>query len=126
MPVQITITGENAQEALREIGGLSAALVGAAPAADKPAKTTKTQSATKPIETKKEEPEKMETEDPDQGDDGEEIPDDVKLRAAASEAAGRAGKPAVKALLDKYKVANVTAVPANKRLKFLEELEDLS
>jgi hypothetical protein len=56
----------------------------------------------------------------------DEIPDDVALRAAASKAAGKAGKPVVKALLDQYEVANVTAVPKDQRLAFLKELEALS
>lgn len=125
MPVQITITGENAKEALQEIGGLAAALVGAAPVTDK--QKAKAQAATKP-EPKKEEPKQPEADEPEAGnaDSDEEIPDDVKLRAAASAAASKAGKPAVKALLDQYEVANVTAVPKEQRLAFLKELEALS
>lgn len=128
MPVQITITGDNAKEALQEIGGLASALVGAsAPATDKPAKTTKT--TTKPAETKKEEQKKPETEDLDQdntGDGDAEIPDDVALRAAALEKTKVVGKVKVKALLDQYGVPNVTGLPNDKRLDFLRDLEGLS
>lgn len=127
MSVQITITGENAQEALREISGLSAGLVGAAaPVADKQAKTSKVTA--KPTEPKKEEPKQPEAEEPEVAAAGsdEDIPDDVALRAAASKAANKAGKPAVKALLDQYEVANVTAVPKDQRMGFLKELEALS
>ncbi|MCE3202496.1 hypothetical protein [Paenibacillus sonchi] len=130
MSVEIKIFGENAKEALQEIGGLAAALVGAsAPATDKPAKTAKTQSTAKPAETKKEEQEKPETEDLDQnntGDGDAEIPDDVALRAAALEKTKVVGKVKVKALLDQYGVPNVTGLPNDKRLDFLNELEGLS
>lgn len=60
MPVQITITGENAKEALQEIGGLAAALVGAAPVTDK--QKAKAQATTKPAESKQEEPERAQAE----------------------------------------------------------------
>lgn len=53
------------------------------------------------------------------------VPSDVELRALASEKAKSAGKPAIKALLDKYGAASVTAVPNESRAAFKADLEAL-
>ncbi|MNM64181.1 hypothetical protein D3C81_755680 [compost metagenome] len=134
MSVEIKIFGENAKEALQEIGGLASALVGSTPKkeaaviaepTDKPkrsrATTTKPETPAEPDEPEKEEPQTDAGED----DSSEDIPDDVKLRAAAAEAAKTAGKVKVKALLDEYGVPNVTALPDDKRVSFLRDLEGL-
>lgn len=61
------------------------------------------------------------------GDGGEEIPTDVELRAVAAEIGKRGAyaKKAIKALLEKYGVPNITAVPNDKRIAFKRELEEL-
>jgi len=139
MSVQINITGEDAGQALQDLATLSAALITpkgaiAIPAtAEQPeapkATRTRKQTAAKPAEHVASEPENPEEADDDFPDNtpdpDEEVPDDVKLRAAASEAASRAGKAPVKALLDKYGVPNVTALPDDKRVQFLRDLEGL-
>jgi hypothetical protein len=55
----------------------------------------------------------------------ENIPSDVALRSLAADKAKSAGKPAVKALLDKYGAASVTAVPQESRIAFKKDLEAL-
>ncbi|WP_438435438.1 hypothetical protein [Gorillibacterium sp. sgz500922] len=136
MSVQITIAGEDAGQALQDLATLSAALikVPAAAAAEQPEapKATRGRKAVeKPAETKPAEPTvepEPETTDDDTEaalEEGEDIPDDVKLRAAASAAADRAGRALVKELLGKYGVPNVTALPDGKRSQFLRDLEGL-
>ena len=134
MPVQINITGTDAAESLRELSALSAGLFGGSASAtpvqeEKPKRNTRsTKTDTKPESTKPEPVQKDEVEpqvDP-QTDDGEDIPDDVALRAAATEKAKVVGKAKIKALLDKYEVANVTAIPDDQRVAFMQELEDLA
>jgi len=143
MPVQINITGSDAAESLRELSALSAGLLFntqaaatvAAPIEDKPKRNRPTKSETKQetaaeLEGKKIDLDKLTEEDntadsADAGDDVE-IPSDVDLRAAAAEKAGVVGKAKIKALLDKYGVSNVTAIPDDKRVAFLQELGELS
>ncbi|WP_058301719.1 hypothetical protein [Gorillibacterium timonense] len=134
MSVQINITGEDAGQALQDLATLSAALgspkgVVAVPEQPEAPKATRTRkpATAKPTEqtaAESEKPDEAEEDFPDTTSD-EEVPDDVKLRAAASEAASRAGKAPVKALLDKYGVPNVTALPDDKRVQFLRDLEGL-
>ncbi|MNW27541.1 hypothetical protein D3C74_43370 [compost metagenome] len=130
MPVQINITGTDAAESLRELSALSAGLFGnsATPVQEeKPKRNTRsTKTDTKP-ETTKPEPvqEDAEQQEDTSSDDGEDIPDDVALRAAATEKAKAVGKAKIKALLDKYEVANVTAIPDDQRVAFMQELSVL-
>lgn len=127
MPVQITITGENAQEALREIGGLSAGLVGAAaPVVDKPARTAK--AVTKPVETKQEEPVQTEVEPTQEKTGSTDDPVEVTvedIRAKAAEVGQAGKKDEIKALLGEFKVKTISSVPAEKRAEFLAALEAL-
>lgn len=147
MPVQINITGADAAESLRELSALSFGLCGnvqvaasATPVKEEPktrrspskSETPKPEKAVeeKPEVTKKESPQSDSDSDPDTGSEddtgGEDIPDDVALRAAATEKAGAVGKAKIKALLEKYEVSNVTAIPNEQRLNFLRELVGLS
>lgn len=142
MSVQIIITGVDATEALTELSSLSGgfATKPAAPAAETP----KTERAPRTTRTKTEQP-KEETQpaepgDPEVSDEDveslgggdasadEPVPSDVELRALASTvgAKGPDAKKAIKALLDKYGVPNITAVPADKRIAFKAELEGLA
>lgn len=133
MPVQINITGADAAESLRELSALSAGLFGnsasATPAQEeKPKRNTRsTKSETKPEPTKSEPvQEDVEQQVDTSSEDSEDIPDDVALRAAATEKAKVVGKAKIKALLDKYEVANVTAIPDDQRVAFMQELGDLA
>lgn len=68
------------------------------------------------------------SDDPDTGPgDDEDIPTEVELRAVAAEIGKRGAyaKKAIKALLEKYGVPNITAVPNDKRIAFKRELEEL-
>ncbi|WP_217598023.1 hypothetical protein [Cohnella sp. GbtcB17] len=149
MSVQIIITGVDAAEALTELsslsGGFAAKPVVAAPTAEMP----KTERAPRTTRTKTEQPkEEAQPADTQEAEIGEKIdisdedidglgggdaaadtpvPSDVELRALASTvgAKGPDAKKAIKALLDKYGVPNITAVPANKRIAFKAELEQL-
>lgn len=140
MSVQIIINSETAEEALLKIAALAAGLTTGrvepitipAPAAE-PEKP-KRQRQAKPETVKQPEPPAEEDdqaddveehlEQQDAGDD-EEVPTDVDLRAAASEAGKRVGAAQVKGLLNKYGVPNVTAIPASDRRAFLGDLEGL-
>ncbi|WP_217598042.1 hypothetical protein [Cohnella sp. GbtcB17] len=141
MSVQIIINGENAAEALSELSSLSGGFA-AKPVATI-AETPKTERAPRTTRTKTEQPKEeappAETEDPDVSDEDveslggrdaaadESVPSDVELRGVAAEIGkkGPDAKKAIKALLDKYGVPNITAVPANKRIAFKAELEQL-
>ncbi|OMF95115.1 hypothetical protein [Paenibacillus sp. FSL R7-0273] len=128
MPVQITITGENAKEALQEIGGLAAALVGAAPVTDK--QKAKAQAATKPAETKQEEPEKTQAETKpqtklDEGSGGEDLPTATELKAKATEVTKSGKREEVKALLTEFGYKALSDVAEADRAVFMERLEQL-
>lgn len=134
MTVQIIINGDNAAASLKELSTLAAGF-GAGPVV-KTEEVPKRQSRTitKPIKEEAAEEKatptvedmSAEPEEDDLGFDDVQIPDDVQLRAAASEKAKSAGKVAVKALLDKYAVPNVTALPNDKRVAFMAELGELA
>lgn len=127
MTVQITITGENAQEALREISGLSAGLVGAAAlVVDKKAAKV----VTKPVETKQEESVQTEVEPTQEeqasGNDADLMEVTVEdIRAKAAEVGQAGKKDEIKALLGEFKVKTISSVPAEKRAEFLAALEAL-
>ncbi|KQY87058.1 hypothetical protein ASD24_26640 [Paenibacillus sp. Root52] len=143
MPVQINITGADAAESLRELSALSFGLCGnvrvaasATPVKEepKPRRTTSKSATTKPAEDKpvvtEEEEDLQAGSDSDSVSDtdseDEDIPDDVALRAAATEKSGEVGKAKIKALLVKYGVSNVTAIPNEQRIGFLRELVGMS
>lgn len=122
MPVQITITGENAKEALQEIGGLAFALVGAAaPVAEKPVKN---KSQVAPTETKQKEENTTEpVTETSVGEDFEVTVEDIRAKAAEVGQAGK--KDEIKALLGEFMVKTISSVPAEKRAEFLAALEAL-
>lgn len=124
MPVQITITGENAKEALQEIGGLAFALVGAAaPVAEKPVKN-KSQVAPTPTETKQKEENTAEPVTETSVGEGFEVTvEDIRAKAAEVGQVGK--KDEIKALLGEFKVKTISSVPAEKRAEFLAALEAL-
>jgi LAS superfamily LD-carboxypeptidase LdcB len=135
MPVQININGVDAAEALKELSSLAAGFN--SNAASSP--VTKQEEAPKRQTRAKAEPEKQQEKsepqkeekasdlgEDDLGFDEEPIPDDVQLRTVATQKSKSAGRDKVKALLDKYEVPNVTAVPKDKRRVFLQELEVLA
>lgn len=131
MPVQITINGENANQAIEEFATLSAAFNGQAPVKaaieEAPPKTRQR----KPPATKKEEPvqEGQEVEEEStttNQDDDVDIPSVVDLRAKAQEVGTNPEKrKAVKALLDKFESPSISDVPEDKRIAFMAELEKL-
>ncbi|WP_028560657.1 hypothetical protein [Paenibacillus pinihumi] len=148
MPVQIHISGENAEQAIQEFSVLSAAFVGTvAPAAtpdvsaksipvvtEKPKQKRQTAKVENEPEVKPEvkpEPEQVEEPDlqeEDASEDPEDIPSSVDLRAKAQEVskADPANRAKVKELLDNFGCKNITEVPENKRVQFMAELEKLA
>lgn len=140
MSVLIQINGENAGEAIRELSDLAAGITGKAAPAAAPAEAPK-QTRTRKTEPVKETPAAEEDpkttsaepeDEPDagaepdeEGDPDEPVPTDVELRAVAAEVGknGAEAKKAIKALLDKYGVPNITSVPLDKRIAFKRELE---
>ncbi|OMD93008.1 hypothetical protein BSK49_01085 [Paenibacillus odorifer] len=126
MPVQITINGENANEAIQEFAVLSAAFTGTvpvAPVAEKHVKN-KPQDALKPTETKQEEEKSAEpVTETGAGGDFEVTVEDIRAKAADVGQAGK--KDEIKALLGEFKVKTISSVPAEKRAEFLAALEAL-
>ncbi|QHT61722.1 hypothetical protein GXP70_18240 [Paenibacillus lycopersici] len=140
MSVQIIINSETAEEALLKIAALAAGLTtGRVEPITIPAPAAEPEKPKRQRQTKTETPKQPEppAEEDDQADDVEEhldqqdagdnedVPTDVDLRAAASEAGKRVGAAQVKGLLNKYGVPNVTAIPASDRRAFLRDLEGL-
>ncbi|KZS48100.1 hypothetical protein AWU65_20300 [Paenibacillus glucanolyticus] len=133
MPVQITINGENAAQAIEEFVTLSAAFGGATPS-DAPVKEEVKPRQRKAHETKKEES-KVETEQdsaPDEGavdsqpNEDEDIPTVVELRAKAQEVGkDPKRKPEIKKLLGEFESAAISDVPEEKRKAFMVALEAL-
>lgn len=134
MPVQITITGDNAQEALQEIGGLAAALVGATPA--------KAEAETKPNRsTKKSDPVKesvknnsvKETTSDEEAEASPEVESKTEgelvsledLRAAVQVAARAGFRDQVKAILTEFGYPNVSAVQQKDAAAIMAKLEAL-
>jgi len=143
--VQIVINGENANEVIQELAALSAGIVSvkAEPASETPKKTERTVQAArnKPEAAKtpptappeldpepEDEPANDEPKTDDSGTPDEPIPTDVELRELARNIGAKKpeSKAAIKELLNKYGVQNITAVPHNKRIAFKRELEELA
>ncbi|WP_339295892.1 hypothetical protein MKY82_08355 [Paenibacillus sp. FSL W7-1279] len=133
MPVQITINGDNAAQAIEEFATLSAAFGGAAaPSAtvtEEPKQRTRKTNEVKK-EEKKETPVKTASQDDETGTDGDteevEIPTVVELRAKAQEVGkDPKKKPAIKELLGKFESASISDVPEESRVAFMAELEAL-
>ncbi|CAM3940593.1 MULTISPECIES: hypothetical protein [Paenibacillus] len=133
MPVQITINGENAAQAIEEFATLSAAFGGSAAPAPAAQEVTKQRPSRKSSEVKKdqpkEEPEKDPVQneaDPDDFDEDVEIPSVVDLRAKAQEVGkDPKKKPAIKKLLEEFDCKAVSDVPEEKRIAFMAALEEL-
>ncbi|MGG3282760.1 hypothetical protein [Paenibacillus solani] len=133
MPVQITINGDNAAQAIEEFATLSAAFGGtAAPAT--PAKEEVKPRQRKVLENKKEESKVEADQDssPDEGveeiqpNEDEEIPTVVELRAKAQEVGkDPKKKPEIKKLLGEFESASISDVPEEKRIAFMAALEAL-
>lgn len=133
MPVQITINGDNAAQAIEEFATLSAAFGGtAAPStnvSDEPKQRTRKTNEVKK-EQQKVTPDKTVTQDEEAGTDGDteevEIPTVVELRAKAQEVGkDPKKKPAIKELLGKFESASISDVPEESRAAFMAELEAL-
>lgn len=133
MPVQITINGDNAAQAIEEFATLSAAFGGAAAPSTTVSEEPK-QRTRKTNEVKKEQqkvtPDKTVTQDEEAGTDGDteevEIPTVVELRAKAQEVGkDPKKKPAIKELLGKFESASISDVPEESRTAFMAELEAL-
>ncbi|WP_338841961.1 hypothetical protein [Paenibacillus glucanolyticus] len=134
MPVQITINGDNAAQAIEEFATLSAAFGGAAAPSATVSEEPK-QRTRKTNEVKKEQQKEtsVETNTPDDetgtdghSTEGEEIPTVVELRAKAQEVGkDPKKKPAIKELLGKFESASISDVPEEKRIAFMAELEAL-
>lgn len=135
MPVQIHITGENAQEAIQEFATLSAAFVGAVaptPAPVKEDKPKRQQTVKKQEEVKPEvsEPDPVEEPVPQEEDFDEQgvIPTAAELRAKAQEIskADPDNRAKIKELLNEFGCKNITEVPEGKRHAFMSALAGLA
>ncbi|MGG1643010.1 hypothetical protein ACIFQM_17465 [Paenibacillus sp. NRS-1782] len=139
MPVQINITGEDANQAIKEFSVLSAAFTGV-PAStvvptsqeDKPKRNRTT--APKPEPKEDPSPDQVSKEVQEDGkkidglSDGEQdIPDVVELReAAAAVGSTPEAKAKIKALLDQYEARNLSAVSNAQKVEFLAALKALA
>ncbi|MGM1047630.1 MAG: hypothetical protein ACQEXX_15970 [Bacillota bacterium] len=140
MPVQITINGENANQAIEEFAALSAAFAGQAAAPvtatvedPKPRQQRKaTAESKKEVKAAADEGKPIDVDaiskeiEEEQSGDGVEIPSVVDLRAKAQEVGKTAEKKkAIKVLLNKFESPSISDVPEDKRIAFMAELENL-
>jgi len=136
--VQIVINGENANEAIQELAALSAGITGRsipaepthapeAPKAERSTRVARTKVPPAAATEPEDEPTGNELDIDDNSASDEPIPSDVELRELARNvgAKGPEAKAAIKELLNKYGVSNITAVPNDKRIAFKRELEAL-
>lgn len=128
MQFTITITGEKNElaDGLAILKAVMGDQVGGGSVTAKVDKS-KTNRANKTVDPPAED-ESNESNDVEQveiaGADLGEIPSDVDLRAKASTISA-ANRPKIKALLTEYGVANLTAVPDEQRIEFMERLNAL-
>ncbi|ELK41268.1 hypothetical protein D478_14885 [Brevibacillus agri BAB-2500] len=149
MSVQISIHGENAAEAVKELASLAAHFtlvpvttpaITAAPAEAQQEERPRRQRAARQSEPAADKPTAAPAQEPEvgevggdpaddasegTGDDsgGDPIPTIVELRARAQEIGKTAeGKKAIKALLDKFGSKSLSDLPEEKRAEFMDEL----
>ncbi|WP_342416246.1 hypothetical protein NST83_01075 [Paenibacillus sp. FSL R10-2782] len=131
MPVQINITGEDANQAIEEFAILSAAFTGVqaptvqpTPQEDKPKRNRTT--APKPEPKEDPNPDKVSNEVQEDGKKID-IPSVLELReAAAGVGSTPEAKAKIKALLDQYEARNLSAVPDDQKVGFLAALKALA
>lgn len=117
MPIQITITAENAVEATQLVHDLAGAMSDMDPK-DIPGKT-EVSTLDKPNREELLSESKAQAKQID-------IPDIVDLRKVAQEKGKTPeGKKAIKALLQQFGCQSISAVPKEKRAEFLDKLEAL-
>jgi len=143
MPVQITINGENAAEAIKELSTLAAGIsnqsvstltVGITtqekPTNEKPVKARpKTEITKEPSRTTPESQNGLEVEPVDNDSDmtDEPVPTVVELRAKAQEIGKTPeGKKSIKDLLVKFGSKSISDIPDDRRAAFLRALEELA
>ncbi|EJL44001.1 hypothetical protein PMI08_02119 [Brevibacillus sp. CF112] len=146
MSVQISINGDNAAEAVKELASLAAhftlvpVAIAAAPAEAQQEERPKRQRSARQSEPAADKPTAAPAQEPEvgevggdpaddasegTGDDsgGDPIPTIVELRARAQEIGKTAeGKKAIKALLDKFGSKSLSDLPEEKRAEFMDEL----
>lgn len=125
MNIQITIQATNAADLRNAILALSGMVEVAA--AKQPETVTTVAESVRAVNEEVREVIKAAPEQvtPEAVPSPEVIPTDVELRALAAAKAKSAGKQAVKALLDTYNAASITAVPSDRRSDFKIDLEAL-
>lgn len=136
VPIQITIQAATAADARQLVHDLAGTMSTINPA-DVPAKTTVSTVEIAPVATY-EEPANANVDvealreaatstgkNPFVPKEDKPVPTDVELRALAGDKAKSAGREKVKALLEKYGAASVTAVPSESRAAFKVDLEAL-
>ncbi|WP_029516969.1 hypothetical protein [Paenibacillus polymyxa] len=134
MPVQINITGEDANQAIKEFSVLSAAFIGTktldtvrvqpTPQEEKPKRSRATTS--KPEQEEEPKPDKV-SEDVQKDAKGDDQPT-VKLEEVRAKAAelSKAGKQAgVKEVITSFDVPNLSKIPKDKLAEALEKLTQL-
>lgn len=120
MSITITIEAQSAAE-LAELVQDLAGTVGQLPAEE----TTKQKPAKETKPPKTEEPEEEEASSVDETEDVPEITDEELRAEARKVGTSPEAKAAIKELLAKYNVKNLTAVPKGDRPQFLEELKEI-
>lgn len=134
MPVQITINGENAEQAIQEFTVLSAAFTGVPVSAAAPVQPTPQEDKSKRSRTTTPKPEQEEEPKPDKvsediqkGAKGDDQPT-VKLEEVRAKAAelSKVGKQAgVKEVINSFDVPNLSKIPKDKLAEALEKLTAL-
>lgn len=124
MAIEITITAKSAKEVVALVQDLAEVLPGMDPEKIPASTKVSTIEETKPEPEPQPEPESNQEQQEEPAAAKERIPDIVEIRKLAMEkGATPEGKEAIKELLKKFGCRNISSIPEEKRVAFLEGLE---
>ena len=124
MAIEITITAKSAKEVVALVQDLAEVLPGMDPEKIPASTKVSTIEETKPEPEPQPEPESNQEQQEEPAAAKDRIPDIVEIRKLAMEkGATPEGKEAIKELLKKFGCRNISSIPEEKRVAFLEGLE---
>jgi len=124
MAIEITITAKSAKEVVALVQDLAEVLPGMDPEKIPASTKVSTIEETKPEPEPQPEPESNQEQQEEPAAAKDRIPDIVEIRKLAMEkGATPEGREAIKDLLKKFGCRNISSIPEEKRVAFLEELE---
>lgn|SRR5690606_15455295 len=124
MAIEITITAKSAKEVVALVQDLAEVLPGMDPEKIPASTKVSTIEETKPEPEPQPEPESNQEQQEEPAAAKDRIPDIVEIRKLAMEkGATPEGREAIKDLLKKFGCRNISSIPEEKRVAFLEGLE---